>query len=353
MEEEAIDLLKQLIEIPSFSREEEKTADLLAEFLEAHHAKVKRSGNNVWAFNKYFDATKPTILLNSHHDTVKPNQGYTKDPFQPEVVDDHLFGLGSNDAGGALVSLLATFLHFTERKDLGLNLIFAGTAEEEISGKNGIESIIPDMGKIDFALVGEPTQMKLAVAEKGLLVLDCVAQGKAGHAARNEGENAIYKAIEDIKWFETYEFDKVSGTLGEMHMSVTQVAAGSQHNVVPDQCSFVVDVRVTEAYSLEETIEIIEDHVACDVKPRSIRLQPSGIATDHPIHNVAKKLNLEKFGSPTLSDQALMPFPSVKIGPGDSARSHTADEYIYLNEVREGIKLYIEIIEALNKESGF
>lgn len=350
--EEAISLLKSLIGTPSLSREEDRTARLIKEYFESKNIKVHRKDNNVWVWNKGFTPSKPTLLLNSHHDTVKPNQGYTKDPFAAQVEDGKLYGLGSNDAGGALVSLIATFLHYYEQEELPFNLVFAGTAEEEISGRDGIESILPQLGKVDLAIVGEPTLMQLAVAEKGLMVLDCIAHGKAGHAARDEGENAIYKAMKDIHWFRTYQFEKVSDALGKVKMNVTQISAGSQHNVVPDQCHFVVDVRVTDAYTLEDTLEIIRDQVNCEVKPRSVRLQPSGIAPDHPIITVADKLRIQKFGSPTLSDQALMPFPSVKIGPGDSARSHTADEFIYLKEIEEGIEGYIRILEGLAMELG-
>lgn len=348
LQEEAISLLKTLIQIPSFSREENGTAERLQEYLHGKEVRTYQQGNNIWVKNDHFDPSKKTILLNSHHDTVKPNQGYTKDPFSATIEDGKLYGLGSNDAGGALVSLLATFLHFKTSADLNFNILFAASAEEEISGKGGIESILPQLGKIDLALVGEPTQMHLAVAEKGLMVLDCTATGTAGHAARDEGENAIYNALEDIQWFKNYTFQNISAMLGAVKMTVTQVNAGSQHNVVPDQCSFVVDTRVTDAYSLEDVLEIIRSNTRCQVSPRSVRLQPSGIAPDHPVIQVADKLQIRKFGSPTLSDQALMPFPSVKIGPGDSARSHTADEFIYVEEITSGIELYIRILEELN-----
>lgn len=345
--QEAISLLKKLIAIPSLSREEEGTADAIAAFLEQHGVAVVRSGNNVWAKNKYYDPEKPTVLLNSHHDTVKPNAGYTRDPFAAEVVDGKLFGLGSNDAGGPLVSLIATFLAFYENENLTHNLIIAATAEEEISGKGGIESILPDLGQVELAIVGEPTLMQMAVSEKGLLVLDCTARGRAGHAARNEGENAIYKAIKDISWFENYHFPKVSETLGPIHMNVTQVQAGSQHNVVPDTCSFVVDIRVTDAYSHEDILEIIESHTSCEVKARSTRLKPSGIDKNHPVVKLAKEMGIETYGSPTLSDQALISFPSIKMGPGDSARSHTADEFIYIKEIEKGIKIYKKLLTEL------
>ncbi|MBL6448061.1 M20 family metallo-hydrolase [Fulvivirga sp. 29W222] len=345
--QDAISLLRELINIPSLSREEEGTAEAIATFMEQRGIAAFRSGNNVWARNKFYDPTKPTILLNSHHDTVKPNAGYTRDPFKAEVVDGKLFGLGSNDAGGALVSLIATFLAFYEADNLTHNLIIAATAEEEISGKGGIESILPDLGELELAIVGEPTLMQMAVSEKGLLVLDCTAKGKAGHAARNEGKNAIYKAIKDISWFEGYHFPKVSETLGPIHMNVTQIQAGSQHNVVPDTCSFVVDIRVTDAYSHEQILEIIKLYTSCEVKVRSTRLRPSGIDKDHPVVKLASKMQIRTYGSPTLSDQALIPYPSIKIGPGDSARSHTPDEFIYIEEIEEGIRVYKELLEKL------
>lgn len=344
---EAIELLQQLIATPSLSKEEDKTAAIIETFLRRKGATVNRHLNNVWAKNKMFDAAKPTILLNSHHDTVKPNKGYTKDPFAPIIEDGKLYGLGSNDAGGALVSLLATFLHFYD-KSFKYNLIFAATAEEEISGKNGIESLLPQLGKIDFALVGEPTQMQLAIAEKGLMVLDCTAKGKSGHAAREEGVNAIYKAIKDIDWFSTFQFPKVSPLLGPVKMNVTVMHSGTQHNVVPDTCEFTVDVRVNEYYKNEEALEIIKQHVECEVKARSLRLQPSFIDEAHPIVTAGKELGLKVYGSPTISDRALMPFPSLKIGPGDSARSHIADEFIYIGEIEKGIDIYINMLNKLN-----
>ena len=346
---QAISLLKQLIETPSLSREEDRTADLIVSFLKERGVETERLGNNIWARNKHFDPQKPSILLNSHHDTVKPNSGYTKDPFKAIVEVGKLYGLGSNDAGGCLVSLMATFLHFYEQENLGYNLILAASAEEEISGKGGMEKLIPELPTIDFAIVGEPTQMQMAVAEKGLMVLDCVAHGKSGHAARNEGENALYKAIKDIEWFRTFGFEKSSEALGPVKMSVTVIEAGKQHNVVPDRCHFVVDVRTTDAYSNEETLAIIREHVACEVTPRSTRLNPSGITVEHPVVQAGMALGRKTYGSPTLSDQALMPFVSLKMGPGDSARSHTADEFIYLAEIEEGIELYINLLEKILK----
>ena len=345
--QKALELLKQLISTPSFSGSEEGTALLIEHFMQGENIPFKRKGNNIWAKNKFFDPAKPTILLNSHHDTVKPNRSYTNDPFLPLVKDGKLYGLGSNDAGGALVALLTAFLNYYTRDDLAFNLIFAASAEEENSGHNGIEAILPDLGKIDLAIVGEPTQMHLAIAEKGLLVLDCVAYGKSGHAARDEGENALYKALPDIEWFRSYQFPKTSETLGTIKMSVTQIQAGSQHNVVPDTCRFTVDVRCTDAYTLEEILDIIRKHVHCEVTPRSLRMRPSSISAEHPIVKAGIHLGRSIYGSPTTSDQALMPFPSVKTGPGDSARSHTADEFIYLHEIEEGIQLYIRLLDQI------
>ena len=347
LQESSIHLLKRLISTPSFSREEGKTAVIIAEHLESRGVLVSRAGNNVWAKNKYFDSSKPTILLNSHHDTVKPNIGYKRDPFQAEIIDGKLYGLGSNDAGGPLVSLIATFLHVYDQSGLKYNLVLAATAEEEVSGTGGIESIWSALPTIDFAIVGEPTLCQMAVAEKGLMVLDCVSKGVSGHAAREEGVNAIYAAMKDMEWFRTFRFPRVSESLGEMKMSVTIVNAGSQHNVVPAECKFTVDVRVTDAYTLEEVLEIINQHVTSEVIPRSLRLRPSGIASDHPLIKAADKLGIKKYGSPTTSDQALIPAPSVKIGPGDSARSHTADEFIYVDEVKLGIQTYIDLLNNL------
>jgi acetylornithine deacetylase/succinyl-diaminopimelate desuccinylase-like protein len=347
LDEIAINLLQQLIAIPSFSREEDKTASLLEEFFEKHGIRTERKGNNVFARNKNFDPTRKTILLNSHHDTVKPNSGYTRDPFKAEVIEGKLFGLGSNDAGGPLVSLIVTFLHFYNREDLKYNFVIAATAEEEVSGSGGIESIWSLLPPIDFAIVGEPTLGHMAIAEKGLMVLDCVAVGKSGHAAREEGVNAIYNALTDIEWFRTFKFPKVSDTLGEMKMTVTIINAGSQHNVVPAECKFTVDVRVTDSYTLVEALAIIQNHVKCQITPRSLRLRSSGIAADHPLVKAAAQLKIKRYGSPTTSDQALIPVPSVKMGPGDSGRSHTADEFIYVKEIGEGINNYISLFTVL------
>jgi acetylornithine deacetylase len=344
---EAIALLKQLISIPSLSKEEKGTADAIEAFLKEKGVAVKRHLNNVWATNEHYNKDKPTILLNSHHDTVKPNAGYTKNPHEAIEEDGKLYGLGSNDAGGALVSLLVAFLHFYDKPGLAYNLIYAATAEEEISGANGIVSLLPLLGDIDFAMVGEPTLMQLAIAEKGIVVLDCIAHGKSGHAAREDGVNAIYKAIEDIAWFQKYSFPKVSTLLGPVKMTVTIIKAGTQHNVVPDICEFTVDVRVNENYTNQEVVDIISKNVSCEVKARSLRLKPSFIPESHPIVEAGKKLGLKTYGSPTISDRALMPFPSLKIGPGDSARSHTADEFIYVKEITEGIDLYINMLNEL------
>lgn len=344
---EAVELLKELIAIPSFSKEEDQTVALLQAFFKRKGIATTRKGNNVWTVNKHFDSSRPIILLNSHHDTVRPNDAYTRQPFKAEIAEGKLFGLGSNDAGASLVALLATFLHFYEREELGFNLLFCGSAEEEISGKNGIAAVIPHLPSIDFVIVGEPTSLQLAIAEKGLIVLDCVSHGKAGHAAREEGENAIYKALKDISWFETFRFPKISEALGPVKMSVTVMQAGTQHNVIPSSCHFTVDVRTTDAYTNEEIIGIIKQNVSCEITPRSLRLQPSGIAGDHPLVMVAKKHGLKTYGSPTLSDQALMPWPSVKIGPGDSARSHTADEFVFVKEIEDGIDLYVKLLNEI------
>jgi len=345
--QQAVALLQKLIATPSISKEENITADIIELFLTEKGVATNRKLNNVWARNKHFDAAKPTILLNSHHDTVKPNTGYTRDPFDAKIEGGKLYGLGSNDAGGCLVSLIAVFLYFYEREDLKYNFCLAATAEEEISGLNGIELVIPDLGKLDFGIVGEPTLMQLAVAERGLMVLDCVAHGKAGHAAREEGENAIYNAIKDIEWFRTFKFPKESDVFGPIKMSVTVINAGSQHNVVPASCNFVVDIRVTDAYRNEEVLEIIREHVKCDVKPRSTRLKPSSINRNHPIVKAGISLGRTTYGSPTTSDQSLLDIETIKIGPGDSARSHMADEFIYVDEIREGIELYVQMLEKI------
>lgn len=347
---EAIDLLQNLIRIPSFSEQEDKTATLIGDYLQSQRVGFFRLRNNIWAKNRHFSPGKPVLLLNSHHDTVKPNKGYTRDPFSPEIIDGKLYGLGSNDAGGPLVSLLATFMHFYERADLPFNLIYAASAEEENSGPNGIELIIPELGRIDCAIVGEPTQMQLAIAEKGLMVLDCVVRGRAGHAAREEGENAIYKALADIEWFRNYSFPMVSEFLGPVKMTVTIIQAGQQHNVVPDECRFTVDVRVNECYSMEQVLEIARQQVQCEVTPRSLRMRSSIIPPEHPLVQSGIALGRTIYGSPTCSDKALIPFLALKMGPGDSARSHTADEFVFVEEIERGIEMYVALLEGYGKQ---
>ena len=345
---EAITLLKELISIPSFSKEEHATAGAITKFIGTKGIEHVRISNNVFAKSKHYDSSKPTILLNSHHDTVKPNSGYTLDPFSPVERDGKLFGLGSNDAGGSLVSLIVTFLHFYDQPDLKYNLIIAATAEEEISGHNGIEKLLPELGSIAFAIVGEPTLMQMAIAEKGLLVLDGIATGKAGHAARNEGENAIYKAMKDIEWFSTYQFPKVSDLLGPVKMSITVINTENKaHNVVPSQCNFVADIRVNELYSFEDILATVKKNVQSEVSPRSLRMRSSLIPESHPVVQSGISMGRKYYGSPTTSDKALMPFPALKMGPGDSARSHTADEFIFTKEIEEGIELYIELLKKV------
>jgi len=343
--EEACGLLKQLIGIPSFSKEEDKTADAIEEFFKRKNIVANRYLNNVWAVNKYYEKSKMTVLLNSHHDTVKPNPGYTLPPFEAIERDGKLFGLGSNDAGGSIVSLIALFTYFYDTQNLPFNLLLAATAEEEISGHDGIEIQLPRLPKIDCGIVGEPTLMKMAIAEKGLVVIDCIAQGVAGHAARNEGVNAVYKAMKDIKWFSSFRFSKSSSLLGPVHMAVTSVNTQNKaHNIVPSECRFVVDIRVNECYSFEEVIAEIRNNVVCEVLPRSTRLRPSFIEEVHPLVIAGKMMGIETYGSPTCSDRALMDFPALKMGPGDSARSHMADEFIFLDEISEGIQKYIQLL---------
>lgn len=343
----SLELLQQLISTPSFSREEDKTAEIINNFFIRNGVKTQRKLNNVWARNLHFNPAKPTILLNSHHDTVKPNSGYTRDPFKPAIEDGKLYGLGSNDAGGCLVSLMATFLNFYKKENLKYNLIIACTAEEENSGVNGVESILDELGPINFAVVGEPTLLDLAISEKGLLVVDCVAYGKSGHAAREEGENAIYNAMQDMEWFKTFSFPKVSDYLGKVKMTVTVINAGTQHNVIPDKCHYTVDIRVTDVYSHEEIMDIIQSNVKSEVKARSLRLKSSRIDPEHPFVKAGVKLGRKTYGSPTTSDQAVISAPSLKFGPGDSARSHSADEFIYLHELKDGIELYIKVLNEI------
>ena len=348
LKEEAVALLKELISTPSFSKEEDQTAGILTRYIANHGIAHSRIKNNVYAFNQFHDPSKPTILLNSHHDTVQPNKGYTLDPFAPIVKEGKLYGLGSNDAGGPLVSLYAAFLFFYGKENMKYNLLFAATAEEEISGKDGIEMLLPYLGNIDSAIVGEPTQMQMAVAERGLLVMDCTADGIAGHAAREEGENALYKAVDDIAWIRNYRFEKISTLLGQSKMSVTVINTDNKaHNVVPSSCNFVIDARINELYSFEEVIDTINKNIKSSVTPRSLRMRSSFIPLEHPLVMAGTSLGRTYYGSPTTSDKALMPFHALKMGPGDSARSHTADEYIYIKEIEEGIELYTRLLEKV------
>lgn len=342
---DTIDLLKNMIRIPSFSRDEGAVADFLERWMLTEGFAVRRLGNNLWMESGPADG-RPTILLNAHIDTVKPASGYTRDPFTPEIEDGCLYGLGSNDDGGSLVALLETYSRLIQ-KEQPYRLIFSATAEEEVSGKGGLDLILPELGRIDFGVMGEPTGMRMAVAERGLMVLDCTAYGKSGHAARNEGVNAIYKAIEDIQWFKSHSFDRVSDFLGAVKMSVTQINAGTQHNVVPDKCTFVVDVRPNGMYTNPELLEMIKSSVSCEVKERSTRIGSSHLPMDHPAVVRGLSLGLEPFGSPTTSNQALCHFPTLKIGPGDSARSHSADEYIRLDEIGDGIETYVALLDGL------
>ncbi len=342
-----VQLLRTMIQTPSFSREEGPVAELVRSFLTAKNIPFQSEGFNTIARNLNWKEGKPILLLNSHIDTVKPVKNWTEDPFGAELTGDKLVGLGSNDAGASLVTLLAVFIHFYAEKNLPYNLMFVASAEEEISGSGGMESLIAKLGDVRLAVVGEPTQMQMAIAEKGLMVLDCTAHGKAGHAARNEGENALYKAIDDIQILRNYKFDKVSEVLGEVKLSITQINAGYQHNVVPDNCTFVVDVRTNEHYKNIEVAEMVAALIGSDVVPRSTRLNSSGIPVSHPIVQRGLSLGRTYYGSPTTSDQAVMPFPSIKIGPGDSARSHTANEYILVSEIEEGFRIYVDLLTGL------
>jgi acetylornithine deacetylase len=342
--EEAKALLIKLIKTSSFSKEEEYTAEILASWFSSNGILYQREKNNLWAFNKHFQSEKPTILLNSHHDTVKVNNGWTRDPFGAEIQEGKLYGLGSNDAGAALVCLMHAFLWYYDVEGK-YNLCIACTAEEEISGKNGIASILPNLGEIGCAIVGEPTEMKLATSEKGLMVLDCSIKGKSGHAARNEGENAIYKAIPIINSIKTLQFPKESEVLGPAKLTVTKICAGDQHNVVPDLCEFVIDVRTTDAMDNKEVLEYLQQkYQDVEFRPRSTRLNPSYLPKSSPIYQASQSLNLQTFGSPTLSDQALISAPSCKIGPGKSARSHTPDEFIELEEINQGLIIYKQLL---------
>ena len=343
---DTLGLLTGLIRIPSFSREEAEACDYLENWLKDNgFSDIHRVGNNLWMESEA-PSVKPTVLLNAHIDTVKPSGGYTRDPFSPDLEDGKLYGLGSNDDGGSLVALLEAYSVLSS-KTQPYRLVFSATAEEEVCGKGGFDLLLTQIGKIDFGVIGEPTGMDMAVAEKGLLVLDCTARGKSGHAARNEGVNAIYEAIKDIDWFRSYQFPKVSEYLGPVKMSVTMVAAGSQHNVIPDECLFVVDVRPNGMYSNIELLGLIKDSVGCEVKERSTRIGSSHLPEDHPVVKRGLSLGLQPFGSPTTSNQALCPFPTLKIGPGDSSRSHGPDEFIMLDEISRGVAIYVELLDGL------
>ncbi|MBO3096848.1 M20 family metallo-hydrolase [Gelidibacter pelagius] len=345
---DAIALLKNLIEIPSFSSEEDKTANLIEQWFQKYNIDYKRTVNNVWALNKHFDASKPTLLLNSHHDTVKPNTAYTKDPFKAIVEDTKLFGLGSNDAGGCLVSLIATFTYFYEQPDLNYNLVIVASAEEESSGPNGLNSMLKIIPKVDVAIVGEPTLMQLAIAEKGLVVFDAKVKGTPSHSAHPNDDNAIYNCINVLQWFKDYKFEKTSEALGEVKLTVSQIKAGKQHNAVPAEVDLVVDVRVNDCYSNAEIVAILQKEAPCDsIIPRSLRLSSSSIPKEHALVQAGIALGRGTYGSPTLSDQAVLSCPSLKLGPGDSTRSHSADEFIYISEIEEGIELYVKLLREI------
>ena len=345
--EQAVLLLEKLIRTRSFSGEESVAADAVEKFLNERSVSTIRKFNNIWCYNKYFDQEKPIIMLNSHMDTVKPNSQYVNDPFEPLIKEGKLYGLGSNDAGGALVSLISTFLYFYERKNLPFNLCLATTAEEENSGQKGIRCILDDLMPISFAIVGEPTNMQLAIAEKGSMVLDCISTGRSGHAAREEGDNAIYKAIKDITWFSTFDFPIESNMPNPVKMTVTQINAGLQHNIVPGECHFTVDIRFDHSYTAREILNTIKNHTFCNTTLRPNVLTPSSIEMLHPLVKAGIAIGRQTYISPTSSDQGWLEMPSVKMGPGESARSHTADEYIYLSEISEGITIYIDLLESI------
>ncbi len=344
----AIALLKELIETPSFSSEEDQTALLIEDWFSSHKIPFKRTKNNIWATNTYFDENKPTLLLNSHHDTVKPNKGYTKNPFKSIVDDGKLYGLGSNDAGGCLVSLLAAFTYFYNKKDLNYNLVMVASAEEESSGPNGLNSMLKIIPKIDVAIVGEPTLMNLAIAEKGLIVFDAKVKGTASHAAHPNTDNSIYNTIDVLKWFKDYKFERTSPVLGDVKMTVTQINAGTQHNAVPAEVDLVIDVRVNDKYSNQDIETILTKNSPCSsIKARSLRLNSSSIPVTHDLVKAGIALGRSTYGSPTMSDQAVLSCPSLKLGPGDSTRSHTADEFIYLAEIEEGIEIYVKLLDRI------
>ena len=351
---EAIELLVRLIATPSLSGEESGSADILAAELTARGIAVRRHYNNIYALSQGFDASKPTLMLNSHQDTVKPSPAYTRNPFEPTIEDGRIYGLGSNDAGASLVSLVATFCNNYDTSALPYNLLLALTAEEENMGERGMRSFLPHLQeegiKVDMVLVGEPTSMQAATAERGLVVLDCTAHGRSGHAARNEGENAIYKAMCDIERLRNFRFERLSEQLGDIKISVTQISAGTQHNIVPDECRFVADVRTTDAYSNEEVVELLQSALECDAVPRSTRVRASAISLAHPLVKAAEAIGRTTFVSPTTSDRAIMQgLAALKMGVGESSRSHTADEYVLISEIEEGIALYDKLLDELKK----
>ena len=347
LSEKAIALLHDLISIQSFSSEEDKTAARVGQWFKDHNIPFEQQNYNVYAFNKAFDQSKPTLLLNSHHDTVKPNSAYTKDPFHPHVEDGKLYGLGSNDAGGALVSLIALFTHYYDHPNPKYNLILAATAEEESSGPKGLNSLLPTLPPIDVAIVGEPTLMQLAIAEKGLVVFDGKVEGTASHAAHPNADNPILKLPEVLQWLSKFNFEKESDVLGPVKLTVTQVNAGKQHNVVPAAVDLVIDVRVNDCYSNTEIAEMLQKDAPLIMTPRSLSLNSSSIPAEHPLVQAGIELGRSTYGSPTLSDQAKLSCPSLKLGPGDSTRSHTANEFIYVSEIEEGIDLYIQLLKKI------
>ena len=344
---ETVALLQQLISTPSFSGEESTAADIVQDYMASYSIRSKRKGNNVWCYNKYFDPAKPTILLNSHLDTVKPNEGYTNDPFCPHISNGRLYGLGSNDAGGCLVSLIATFLHFYSYQGLGFNLCLAATAEEESSGENGIKSILPLLEHLDLAIVGEPTLLQMAISEKGNLVVDCISTGIAGHAARDEGENAFYKCMKDLEWFRNYQFPQVVKGTDSVKMTVTMIKAGLQHNIVPGTCEFTVDIRHDSSYTHQQILDTIRLNTSVKLDPRTGSFNASSVSPDHPIVKAGISIGCKTYDSPTSSDQGWLNIPSVKIGPGNSARSHSADEFVLLEEIKNGINLYVKLLDTL------
>ena len=342
---DAVELLKKLIATPSVSRNEKDAADIMEQTIRSYGFEPQREANNLWIIDPHYDESRPTLLLNAHIDTVKPVASWSRDPFSPDVEDGVLYGLGSNDCGGGLCSLLQIFRMLTE-KPQSYNLIYLASAEEEVSGKDGITRALPLLPHIDLAIVGEPTGMNPAVAEKGLMVLDVIAHGKSGHAARNEGVNAIYEALDDMRWIRDYKFEKVSEFLGPTKMTLTVVNAGTQHNVIPDKCTMLVDIRTNEFYDNEEVYEFIRQHLKSEVKAHSFRLKSSRIDPEHPLIRKCVAMGMKPFGSPTLSDQALMHFPSFKLGPGESSRSHSANEFIHISEIRDAIAKYETLLDG-------